>query len=155
MRSKVAWMPVLAWVAAAAAAAEPSPFSRMGWMEGRWIGVVDGTRMEEHWTSGDGDALVGMHKDVKDGRMVSFEFLRIERRDGEIHYLASPGGRPATPFKLVEQSDRRLVFENPAHDFPQRVLYWSDRAGTLSARIEGTIDGRAESMEWRWKRASR
>jgi hypothetical protein len=43
----------------------------------------------------------------------------------------------------------RVVFENPAHDFPQRVIYWKD-GNDLCARIEGTMNGKAESEEWKW-----
>lgn len=34
-----------------------------------------------------------------------------------------------------------IVFENPAHGFPQRVSYWLVPGGRLLARIEGTHDG--------------
>jgi hypothetical protein len=143
---------VMLW-AARGEAKEASPFARMGWLQGSWTGVTDGMKLEEHWTSADGDGLVGMHKDVKDGKMVSFEFFRIEPQADGVYYMTSPHGQPATPFKLVRQEERRLVFENPEHDFPQRILYWSDRPGTLSARIEGTLHGKEESEEWHWKRA--
>jgi hypothetical protein len=82
---------------------------------------------------------------------VSFEFLRIAAEPEGIVYWASPKGRPATPFKLSEWGTRRAVFANPAHDFPQRILYWIDEAGALHARIEG--DGSAGAMEWTWVRA--
>lgn len=69
----------------------------------------------------------------------------IEARADGIYCMTSPRGAPATPFRLVEQSDRRLVFENAGHDFPQRILYWSRAPGELRARIEGTLHGRPES----------
>ena len=49
-------------------------------------------------------------------------------------------------------SDRRVVFENPEHDFPQRILYWLDDDDMLHARIEGTEGGETHSMEWRYRR---
>ena len=60
---------------------------------------------------------------------------------------------PPTPFRLVESADKRAVFENKEHDFPQRILYWIDAAGALHARIEGPQDGRTVSEEWVWTRA--
>ena len=125
--------------------------SRLAWMEGHWAGATDGIEMEEHWTSAGGGALIGMHKDVKGARMTSFEFLRIETtpKDGLV-YFASPRSAPVTPFPLVELGDKRAVFENKAHDFPQRILYWIDAAGALHARVEGTIKGSLEAEEWRW-----
>ena len=60
---------------------------------------------------------------------------------------------PATPFPLKDVSGTRVVFENPAHDFPQRIIYWKDGAD-LRARIEGTQNGKEGSMEWRWSPAT-
>jgi hypothetical protein len=94
--------------------------------------------MEEHWTEPAGGILLGLHRDVKEGRTVLFEFLRIEETPDAVTYWASPKGRPATPFKLVEHAEKRVVFENKDHDFPQRILYWIDADGSLAARIEGT-----------------
>jgi hypothetical protein len=122
----------------------------LSWLEGSWSGEKDGTTSEEHWTSPAGGALVGMHKDVKGGKARGFEFLRIVETPEGIAYLASPGGRPPTAFKLVESAGKRVVFENKAHDFPQRILYWLDEKGALHARIEGTMQGKAMHEEWVW-----
>ena len=125
--------------------------ARLAWMEGRWGGSIDGTDMEEQWTSPAGGALIGMHKDVKGGRMTSFEFMRIDTAPKEgLVYFASPRSAPVTPFVLLELGDKRVVFENKDHDFPQRILYWLDAAGALHARVEGTLKGSAESEEWTW-----
>ena len=79
------------------------------------------------------------------------EFLRIADTPEGFSYYASPGGRPAVEFKVKELGDRRVVFENAAHDFPQRILYWRD-GDKLVARIEGTIGGKGKSEEWRFAR---
>jgi hypothetical protein len=97
---------------------------------------------------------MGIHRDVAQGRTMAFEFLRIEERDGQIVYWSMPDGRsPATPFGLKEVAGTRVVFENTAHDFPQRIIYWKD-GSALRARIEGTVNGKAGSQEWSWAPAS-
>ena len=115
-------------------------------MEGHWVGSDGPLQMEEVWTSTSGGALIGLHKDVSTrggaARVVSFEFLRIEVGTEGIAYVAQPGGQPPTRFALIEQTARRVVFANPAHDFPQRILYWLDDAGALHARIEGPKGGK-------------
>ena len=122
----------------------------LSWMSGSWSGTSSGIEMEEHWTAPKGNSMFGVHRDVAKGRTASFEFLRIEQQGEQIVYLSMPNGRsPATPFPLKEISGTRVVFENPAHDFPQRVIYWKD-GNDLRARIEGTINGKAGSEEWRW-----
>ena len=126
----------------------------LAWLAGRWSGVRDGVTSEEHWTSPAGGALVGMHKDVRADGKVFFEFLRIvETDDGDLCYLASPAGRPPVSFCAVETDERRVVFANPAHDFPQRILYWLDESGALHARVEGPDEGGTVGEEWVWRRS--
>jgi hypothetical protein len=48
--------------------------------------------------------------------------------------------------------ESRVVFENLAHDFPQRVIYWKE-GDVLAARVEGALRGRERSEEWRFKPA--
>ena len=122
----------------------------LAWLAGSWVGTVRGVEMEEHWTAARGGSMIGMHRDVGKSRTLGFEFLRIEQQGDQIVYLSMPNGRSAaTPFPLKEGPGTRVVFENPAHDFPQRIVYWKD-GNVLRARIEGTMNGKPGSDEWRW-----
>jgi hypothetical protein len=133
----------------AAQTAKPT-LDGLAWMAGSWSGETRGIQMEEHWTAPKSNSMIGVHRDVGKGRTLGFEFLRIEQQGDQIVYLSMPNGRsPATPFSLKEASGTRVVFENPSHDFPQRIIYWKD-GNDLRARIEGTMNGKAGSEEWRW-----
>jgi hypothetical protein len=139
--------------AGSAGAAGPGVES-LAWIAGAWEGDDGRVQMEEHWLAPKGGTMLGLHRDVASGRTVGFEFLRIETQGDGIVYVASPQGRPGTPFRLVESGPKRAVFENPEHDFPQRILYWLDAEGALHARIEGLQGGKTASEEWTWKRAA-
>lgn len=141
-------------LAAAAPAARAGQIDSLRFMAGSWAGGDEANREEEHWTAPRGGLMVGMHRDLRGGRAKSFEFFRIEERDGALWYLTQPGGRPATPFRAKEASANRVVFENEEHDFPQRILYWREKPGELRARIEGTLRGKPESLEWTWSASS-
>jgi hypothetical protein len=134
----------------------PASAADLAWLEGHWTGTDGPVQQEEIWTSAAGGALVGLHKDVavRDGvpKMLWFEFQRIEAGADGIAYVAQPGGRPPTRFPLVEHGPKRAVFANPAHDYPQRILYWMDDGGALHARIEGPKGGKTVSEEWTWTR---
>ena len=108
--------------------------------------------MEESWLAPKGNTMLGLHRDVKNDRTVSFEFLRIEAAADGITYWASPKGKPATPFRLIESGGKRVVFENAQHDFPQRIIYWLSSDDSLHAKIEGTMGGKSASYEWSWRR---
>jgi hypothetical protein len=133
--------------------AKATDLSGLAWMAGNWSGVQGGVEMEEFWQVPKGNTMLGLHRDVAGGRTVSFEFLRIEAKPDGISYWASPGGRPATQFRLIELEEKRVVFENAKHDFPQRVIYWLSDDGALHAKIEGTMNGKPASEEWTWRRA--
>ncbi|MCA1573555.1 MAG: DUF6265 family protein [Acidobacteria bacterium] len=128
--------------------------SGLSWMAGNWAGVQGGVEMEELWQAPKGNTMLGLHRDVTGGRTVSFEFLRIEAKPDGISYWASPGGRPATQFRLTELKGKRVVFENAKHHFPQRIIYWLGLDGALHAKIEGTMNGKPAAEEWTWRRAA-
>ena len=121
------------------------------WLSGSWTGSAKGVDMEEHWSAADGGLMTGMHRDVSGGKVVLFEFLRIEERDGTLIYIALPEGGNETEFPLKSIDSEEVVFENPEHDFPQRIIY--RRTGRdLTARVEGDVDGKEESYQWKWER---
>src|SRR3954453_2198381 len=97
--------PVLFLLLSGSAFAQTMP----DWMAGTWGSERDGVRMEEHWTRGKGDLMIGMHEDVLANGKTSFEFLRIEKRDGKLVYLAMPRARPETPFPLTSATPNRVV----------------------------------------------
>ena len=145
---------VLLFLIAVPGVAHAASLADLAWMSGAWTGTTGAMRVEEYWTSADGMLMAGVHRDLKDGRTVSFEFLRIEQHGDSLVYLAMPRGRTATPFPLKSLEGKKVVFENLAHDFPQRILYWLDDKGALHARTEGTIKGKLESEEWTWTKNS-
>jgi hypothetical protein len=102
-------------------AAQPAS---LDWLAGQWCGGEGSERVEEHWLSpAKNGELLGLSRTLRDGRMASFEFLRIGDVDGVPTYLAQPGGRPPTAFKRSDGGERWVRFENPSHDFPTRIEY--------------------------------
>jgi hypothetical protein len=134
-----------------ASAATPE-LQKLSWMAGSWSGTKDGVEIEEVWLEPKGSTMLAVHRDMRKGRTISFEFLRIEATDDAITYWASPRGRPATPFRMVELNDKRVVFESAEHDFPSRIIYWLTKDGSLHARIEGKLKGQPAAEEWQWRR---
>jgi hypothetical protein len=130
----------------------PSPADSLAWMAGCWSGARGASLIEECWLVPRGGLLLGVNRTTGPGGRTAFEFLRIEAGPHGLVYRSQPSGKPATAFPAVDVGARRVVFENPAHDFPQRVLYWLDEAGALHARIEGTTQGKASGTEWTWTR---
>lgn len=124
---------------------------QLRWMAGSWAAEGDDRSTEELWTEPAGGLMLGLNRSVPVRGKTQFEFLRIEQRDREVVYLASPGGAAPTPFTLVKVTAARAEFENAQHDFPQRVIYWKEGVN-LCARVE-TLAGEGE--QWCWEPKAR
>lgn len=129
------------------------PVEALAWLAGAWIETREGTVIEEQWMAPRGGVMVGMSRSTGPDGKAFFEFMRIAPSAAGLSYFASPLGREPAEFGLVRLEERRVVFENRAHDFPQRIIYWQERTGELRARIEGTVDGKPQSADYRWSRA--
>ena len=90
-----------------------------------------------------GNTLVGIGSTEFQDKLSSYEYLRIEARADGIFYVALPSEQKEAAFKLVsavrDERDQSttFVFENPQHDFPQRISYRRVGADSAVARIEG------------------
>ena len=71
--------------------------------------------------------------------------MRIANLDGTLTLLAQPGGAAAVPFKRTDGDKDWIRFENPQHDYPQRIEY--RRVGEeLHAEIGGPGANGAEEV---------
>ncbi len=112
----------------------------LDWLAGGWVGTSNSSSIEERWGPPLGGAMLGVSRTVKSDRMTGFEYLRIVERKGGLIYVAQPGGNPPTEFVLTEFDIGYAVFENPRHDYPQRIVYELTDDNLLTTSI-GYIHG--------------
>ncbi len=127
------------------------------WLKGCWEMSVPQRNMiiTEHWMKPTGGMLVGMGRTVVGDRAVAYEYLRIVETEEGLNYIAKPSqNKDETIFKLVKAREGELVFENPGHDFPQRIIYRKEGNDALFARIEGTRNGELRGIDFPKKRVS-
>lgn len=127
----------------------------LGWMSGYWLSCENGREVSETWSDPRAGLMTGMNLTLRGGR-IGFEMSRIGASgpgtDAPFAYFAQPEGQPVTVFPVVESGPDRVVFQQSAHDFPQRIVY--EREGdVLDARIEGEIDGQTRTIRWRFQKA--
>jgi hypothetical protein len=131
-------------IGAASASTEGPGVERLGWLAGCWSRNDAEAGSGEQWTAPGGGTMLGVSRTVRDGRTVEYEFVVIRAAQDQA----------STEFRLVRAGDRDVVFENAAHDFPQRVGYRLDADVRLTAWIEGSRDGATRRIPFPMRRVS-
>lgn len=144
---------IAAIVMAAALSGEGSAdLANLGWMVGTWSETKGEVVTRETWQAPVDGVMSGVGETVRPGKPASVERMKITVEPAGITFTALLAGQPPTPFVILPGKPGEAVFQNQAHDFPQRVIY--RRCGVqLCARIEGTLGGKLEAQEWRYTRS--
>jgi hypothetical protein len=120
---------------------------QLRWLAGCWTGDMKSGKFEECWTVPRGDSVQVSARIVSaEGKTVFREFISVDDvEDGVVmtvqHFKArlEPEGN-AVGFKLVKLTDTEAIFENPAHDHPQRIAYLKQPDGSVISRVS-LLDG--------------
>ena len=130
-----------------------APLDRLAWLAGCWARRGESPDLDEVWMAPRGGMMLGIGRVVRDGAVVSHEAMRIEARGERLVFIANPSGQAEAEFMSTTLEDDVVVFQNPQHDFPQRVIYRHAAGDSLHARIEGTLEGEAQGVDFRLGRA--
>ena len=136
-----------------AASTQAQDVSLLSFLTGCWSMSTGPMVIEEEWGRPSGDGMLGFSRTLQNGKTAFSEFMRIEKQGASLIYTPRIGTKQApVSFTMTKLTDTEVIFENPAHDFPQRIIYWRD-GERLCARVEGTIQGKLELEESCWTRA--
>jgi hypothetical protein len=136
----------LIWMLAGGAS-QPAP--DLSWLAGYWLSCEGGREVSETWSDPRNGVMVGSSLTVA-GAQTSWEQMRIESRDGVLHFVADPRGQAEADFLMVATSGQQVAFENLQHAFPQRIVYRREADGSLTSRIEGKVNGVVRFVEWKY-----
>lgn len=147
-------MATLLILASAAQAEDVARVEQLKWMTGCWGFSGGGSSYEEVWLAPTQNSMLGVSRRVSDdGVTREFEFLRIVTSGGGgFDFVAQPGGNPPTRFNTLEIKPNRVVFDNPLHDYPQKISYEFRAPDQLNARIEGKDNGQPAATNFPMKR---
>ena len=127
--------------------AKPS-ITGLSWLSGCWQSTSKKVSTVERWTQPNGQMMLGVSQTVKNDKTTFYEFMRIIENEKDIFLIVnSPENKDEVSFKLIKTSDKEVIFENPEHDFPNRIIYKRDK-DSLKGRIEGKNNGKETSVDF-------
>ena len=122
------------------------------WMSGCWTLASTQATIDEQWMRPAGGTMLGMSRTVRGGKTTEYEFLQIRETTNGLEYVAKPLGQTEATFPVKTIEASAVVFENLAHDFPQRIIYRKTGENTATARIEGTRSGQLRGIDYPYQR---
>lgn len=134
---------------AAPTAAGADPLADFAWLDGCWVGNVNQRDFREQWMPPRGGLVLGMSQMVMGGKTTSYDYLRIETRPDGVYYVAVPSDGKEESFRFMgmttdtsnDRNDRLYTFENPALEFPRRIVYRHAPGGWIYAQVDGKVNG--------------
>jgi hypothetical protein len=86
-----------------------------------------------------------------------FEKIQIKQKGEALYYIATIRGqnndKPVT-FMHNDTIEKQLVFENPKHDYPQKIAYSKITKDSISIQISGIQQGKSSSERFSMKKSN-
>ena len=133
---------------------QPAPIDRVRYLQGCWERRANDRVVEEQWSRPMGGTMMGTGRTVVRDSVRSYEFTRIYTRGTRLVYAAQPSGQKPAEFESTVLTDDEVVFANPQHDYPQRVIYRKGGPDSLMARTEGKINGVERDIDFIYRRVA-
>lgn len=118
------------------------------WMTGAWEYEAGGDWADEYWTPLRGDMMIGASRSGTGDTLKFWEHMRIQKEDdGAVVFWAISADQKPVRFVAIMSGENEMAFENPAHDYPQRIKYWRE-GNKLKAEIS-LLDG-SKAVQFRF-----
>jgi hypothetical protein len=129
---------MLATCAGGADATDCRSLDALDWLQGEWLADGKDSTWRESWTAIGPKTWEGRGVETSkaDPARSSAEELRlVEMADGVFYVAKVAHNELPVAFRLVECAPGRLLFANPAHDFPKQLEYAQQADGRLQVTV--------------------
>ena len=119
--------------------------SQMEWLTGRWEHKDGNMASTEVWAKQNDSTLSGFGYALSGKDTVFKEYLRIQQKGQDLYYIPTvpdQNNGTAVLFTLIHDTAGQFVFENKAHDYPQRIVYNHVEKDSIYAYVEGMQKGK-------------
>ncbi len=134
-----------------------SEIQKANWFLGRWENNSAEGTLSESWKKLNDSTFYGESYFVIEKDTVFAETIHLEERNEKLLYIVTVPNqneeRPVT-FTLTKNSKTQLIFENPSHDFPNKIIYNQVGTDSLVAEISGMKNGKEKSEFFKMKRVN-
>lgn len=127
----------------------------VSWFLGDWENNSEQGDFREIWKQENDSLLKGESVVTIKGDTVFQENVDLVAKNDSLFYVVSVKGENSekpVSFYMTESSEKKVVFENPKHDFPNKITYEKITNDSLVASISGKQNGKDASESFPMKR---
>ena len=121
------------------------------WLIGKWTNDSPTGKSTEIWQKQNDSTFAGISFMMVGADTVSFETILLHQTGDKVFYtptVKDQNSGQAVDFMMTSCSAKKLVFENQAHDFPQKILYEQITNDSMVAEISGMRKGELVAIEF-------
>lgn len=125
------------------------------WLIGAWENKMPNGTLSENWEKQNDSVFTGQSFFIHGKDTIHAESIALVEENGTLVYrptVKGQNGDKLVDFKLTSATDKQLVFENPSHDFPQKISYTKITNDSLVAEISGKQQGKPASEKFGMKK---
>ena len=119
---------------------------KANWMLGEWEKTDSLGTLREIWERLDDSTFVGLSYYIQNKKdTLHNEQVELMQNGEHLIYSATIKGEnnnSPIPFQMTKDEDSLLVFENPKHEYPQKIQYKLMKNGSLITTISGKQNGK-------------
>ena len=125
------------------------------WLLGKWENNSDNGKLSEIWEKATDSTFKGQSYFIKAKDTLHFENIQLKLRGDDLFYTSTIKGQnndKAVTFKLNDTIEKKLVFQNPKNNFPQKISYTQITKDSLVIEISGIQQGQPSTEKFSMKR---
>ena len=129
-------------------------FNPIKQLAGRWGMQTSKGILYEEWIFVNDSLLKGKSFRVNNKDTLMSETMELKLSGNNIYYIpvtAKQNNQQPVIFTLVKIENKQYLFENKAHDFPQRIEYTLPHDEKLYVQIEGNINGTYKRSDYHYE----
>lgn len=130
-------------------------FEKLYALEGTWKMNTKRGAICEEWKKIDKNYLQNRGYMIKGNDTIVTERVSLKNNADGIFYTSTvedQNNQQPIAFKMTKAENNTYFFENPAHDFPKRIVYHLISADSLHAFIDDGVDGSKKRQNFYYKR---
>lgn len=115
------------------------------WLIGNWENKSPDGLLIENWQKVNDSTFSATSYFIKEKDTLHFEKIVLSQKGEKLTYSATVNGQnndKAIDFPSTSETETKLVFENPQHDYPQKITYTKGANNSLTAEVTGKLQGK-------------